>query len=438
MANAYLDENSRPTLTALSSDGDGSIVDLWADPTTHALLVDATGGGGTPGSPDTSVQFNDGGSFGGDADFTYDKTTNTLNLGATDIVSTLSTGGTFNIEVGGDGEPFTVTTANGTTSGSTGGLMNFLAGNGNGAGDGGGFGMTGGDGGATGDGGTFSLYGGNGGLTSGEGGDITLNAGNVQGSSGNGGAVSINGGYGVNNGGYIELAPGLGDAANGNVIIVDPEGTNAIFDTSLLETTDKTFTFPNATGHFVVSSLPKLSNSLNFYTDETFGTFLTGLSAPSANKLSIDGASNSGILDISGLSSDRTYALPDSSGTLELATPVGLTYVIDGGGSTITTGFKGVLTVPFDMTITGWVLLADQSGSIVVDVWKDTYANYPPTGADSITGADKPTLSSVDKNRNLAVTLWTTAVSANDVIAFNVDSVSTVQRVTLTIIGTKN
>jgi hypothetical protein len=41
MANvAKLDENSRPTLTALSSVGDGTIVTLYADPTTHRLLID--------------------------------------------------------------------------------------------------------------------------------------------------------------------------------------------------------------------------------------------------------------------------------------------------------------------------------------------------------------------------------------------------------------
>jgi hypothetical protein len=41
------------------------------------------GGGGTPGGSDTQVQFNDGGSFGGDADLTFNKTTNVL--GATVI-----------------------------------------------------------------------------------------------------------------------------------------------------------------------------------------------------------------------------------------------------------------------------------------------------------------------------------------------------------------
>jgi hypothetical protein len=50
-------------------------------------------GGGTPGGSDTQVQFNDGGStFGGDADFTWNKTTNVL--GITGDVN-LSDGGTY-------------------------------------------------------------------------------------------------------------------------------------------------------------------------------------------------------------------------------------------------------------------------------------------------------------------------------------------------------
>jgi hypothetical protein len=38
------------------------------------------GGGGSPGGFDTYVQFNDGGSFGGDANFTFNKNTDTLSV----------------------------------------------------------------------------------------------------------------------------------------------------------------------------------------------------------------------------------------------------------------------------------------------------------------------------------------------------------------------
>lgn len=47
MANAGRDQNSVPTLLAYSSAADGTLVALWADPTTHRLLVDIPGGSGT-------------------------------------------------------------------------------------------------------------------------------------------------------------------------------------------------------------------------------------------------------------------------------------------------------------------------------------------------------------------------------------------------------
>jgi hypothetical protein len=111
---------------------------------------------------------------------------------------------------------------------------------------------------------------------------------------------------------------------------------------------------------------------------------------------------------------------------------------IDGGGSAITTGVKGYVTVPYNGTITGWDIFADVTGSIVIDVWKDTYANFPPLVADTIAGTEKPTLSSAIKNQDTNLTSWTTAVTAGDIIAFNVDSASTLTRVNLIIYVTKS
>lgn len=105
--------------------------------------------------------------------------------------------------------------------------------------------------------------------------------------------------------------------------------------------------------------------------------------------------------------------------------------VIDGGGSAIATGIKGDLRIPFACTITKATLLADQSGSIVVDVWKDTYANYPPTDADSITSAAPPTISTATKSEDATLTGWTTSIAAGDILRFNVDSATTVERVVL-------
>lgn len=108
-------------------------------------------------------------------------------------------------------------------------------------------------------------------------------------------------------------------------------------------------------------------------------------------------------------------------------------FIIDGGGSAITTGIKGDIMIPFNCSVLGWDIVGDTSGSIVVDVWKDTYANFPPTVGDSITGSEKPTLSSATKNQDLTLSSWTTTFSRNDWLRFNVDSASTLTRVTIVI-----
>lgn len=109
-----------------------------------------------------------------------------------------------------------------------------------------------------------------------------------------------------------------------------------------------------------------------------------------------------------------------------------LLFTIDGGGSAITTGVKGDIgPLPWGCVVEEWSILADQSGSIVIDLWKDSYANYPPVDAGSITASAPPTLSSAAKAQSSTLTGWTTALAAGDIIRPNVDSASAVQRVTL-------
>lgn len=97
------------------------------------------------------------------------------------------------------------------------------------------------------------------------------------------------------------------------------------------------------------------------------------------------------------------------------------------------TGLKGFLHMPFACTLTAWSLLADVAGSIVVDIWKDVFASFPPTVADTITAAAKPTIAAAQGTQSSILTGWTTAISAGDILAFNVDSTATVTRVILTL-----
>jgi hypothetical protein len=109
---------------------------------------------------------------------------------------------------------------------------------------------------------------------------------------------------------------------------------------------------------------------------------------------------------------------------------------VDGAGTVLTTGEKGYAIIPYDGTITGWSVISDQVGDCVMDVWK-TSGGTIPTVSDTITGTEKPTLSSQQINSDLTLTSWITSVSIGDVIAFNIDSVSAITRINLSIYITK-
>lgn len=108
-----------------------------------------------------------------------------------------------------------------------------------------------------------------------------------------------------------------------------------------------------------------------------------------------------------------------------------LTMTIGNGVVVIPTGVKGFVRVPFACEIVRASLMADVSGSIVIDVWKDSWANFPPAVADTITASAKPTLSSAQKAEDTTLTGWTKTLAEGDVLGINVDSATTVKQVTL-------
>lgn len=122
--------------------------------------------------------------------------------------------------------------------------------------------------------------------------------------------------------------------------------------------------------------------------------------------------------------------------TLGVAT-AGFQCIISGGGTVIATGAKSFIEIPFACTITAVRMFADQSGSAVVDIWKDTYTNFPPVVGDSITASAKPTLSAAQKSQDSTLTGWTTSVVAGDILRFNVDSCSTITELTISLTVTR-
>lgn len=108
-----------------------------------------------------------------------------------------------------------------------------------------------------------------------------------------------------------------------------------------------------------------------------------------------------------------------------------ITFAIDGGGSALTTGVKADVYVPYACTITAVTMLANQSGSVVVDIWKATYASFPPTVANTIVASAPPTISAATHSQDTTLTGWTTSVSAGDTLRFNINSASTITRLNL-------
>jgi hypothetical protein len=117
--------------------------------------------------------------------------------------------------------------------------------------------------------------------------------------------------------------------------------------------------------------------------------------------------------------------------TLESRRSVGVTF--DGNGSTPTVGSIGYVVCPFVGEVESWSIVANASGSAVVDVWKA--AGAIPTNANSIAGTGKPTLASQQLNSDPGIANWTTySVAASDVFGFELESVSTCTRVTVEVV----
>lgn len=79
-----------------------------------------------------------------------------------------------------------------------------------------------------------------------------------------------------------------------------------------------------------------------------------------------------------------------------------------------------MVPVFFAGRFTSWQLIADDAyAELVVEIWRDTLANLPPTSADLISGTAPPTLAGARSASSAALTGWATAFSAGDVFNFN-------------------
>jgi hypothetical protein len=133
----------------------------------------------------------------------------------------------------------------------------------------------------------------------------------------------------------------------------------------------------------------------------------------------------------------QLYALEDLTGWM---------LIKSGGGGAVTVlsnsaiefiinnpvvGVAGDVGVPWNCTINSVTLLADQSGSIAVDIWNGPYSTYPPVLANSIVGGATPTIAANVKSQDTNLIGWTTSLAAGSTLRFNVNSVAVITRCTV-------
>lgn len=312
----------------------GQVLKIASSPaptSTSASLIwdnDNSGGAGAnPGGVDTYVQFNDGGTFGGDAGFTYNKTTDSATLSGSLTVGVGVSSSNYRINI----------------SQSTG----FYAIND-----------------------TSVLN------------STTLGSGVVNSSLTSVGTLTI---LTVDN---ISIDTNTVSSSTGDIIL-DPTSTNPVR---------------------IAGGSP-----LRLFGSTTTNNYV-GLAVPAS------------------VTSDYTITLPAAApsiagSVLQIATngtgsfvsnTKTLNYVIDGGGSAITTGIKGVIILDAAYTLTAWTVYGDSTGAINVDVGRAAAPTYPRTSAATFSTIVSPNLGAgevADRTTGLSI-----SISSGDTLQFNVTS----------------
>lgn len=128
-------------------------------------------------------------------------------------------------------------------------------------------------------------------------------------------------------------------------------------------------------------------------------------------------------------------SIQSNSAAWTVGTVGSINYTIDGGGTAIENGRKGLVQVPSNFIIQQWDIIADlQTTSFIVDVRKATYNDLPTT--TSIVGSDFLTLTNQQKNRNSSVS-WEN-LSAGDFVEFYVTDSSNASMINISLKGIRS
>jgi hypothetical protein len=98
----------------------------------------------------------------------------------------------------------------------------------------------------------------------------------------------------------------------------------------------------------------------------------------------------------------------------------------DGGGSAIASGTYYGPTVDYACTISRASLVADQSGTISIDLWAQLTASWgPPTASQKISASDPIAVSSAASEIDTTLTGWSPIIAAHTSFAWHIGSNAT-------------
>jgi hypothetical protein len=138
-----------------------------------------------------------------------------------------------------------------------------------------------------------------------------------------------------------------------------------------------------------------------------------------------------------------TGAIAATAGSNATTSTTDLIITIGDATNVIGTGATGRwFQIDFACTIVSWSILARESGSISIDVWRTTYSDFDagathPAAGDKISASAPITFTTTTKATDSSLSGWTVSLAANDVLAFNVASVTTCKQVTIILKVTK-
>jgi len=212
-------------------------------------------------------------------------------------------------------------------------------------------------------------------------------------------------------------------------------GGNDIYNTNLITTN-----YVTTTG-ITISNLTQDNAQTKFVVVDNAGVayYRTGGESGLSGISGISGLQGtSGLSGISGISGDTgpigISGLQGISGLAGTSTSniSTISFTVDtGGAAPISSGLKSFVYLPYSGEILSWTILTNTSGSTELDLYKSTYANYPPDISDTIITTDYPYLSNMIKNQSSNLTGWTTTFDADDIIGLYVKSASTITRIQL-------